>query len=205
MHLSFFRVFSWLDSSFYFNTEQYSGVWMYHRYSSIHPLCWQLKLLYTSWGRFLCGLNFSTPLGKDQGEQIARSYGKGVLSFLFSFQFSCLSIVDTQCYVGFKYTTYWFNSSTGYAVFTISVATICHHATVLQYHWLYSLFCAFHFLDLMHLIARSLYVLFTVTRFVHLPTIFSSGNPQLFSVFMDLILFSVCLFILFNSMLLLLF
>ena len=30
MHLTFFHVFSWLNSSFIFSTEQYSVVWMYH-------------------------------------------------------------------------------------------------------------------------------------------------------------------------------
>lgn len=52
-------------------------------------------------------------------------------------------IVDTQCYCVFGGTTQWFDRSMCYAVLTTSVAAICHHTTLLQYHWLYSLWCVF--------------------------------------------------------------
>ena len=58
-----------------------------------------------------------------------------------------LSIVDTQCYIGFRHTTLWFNKCVHYALLTTSVAAICSH-TSLQYHWLYSLCCAFYPHDL---------------------------------------------------------
>ena len=71
--------------------------------------------------------------------------GKSVLHFFFY-----LTIVDTWCYISLRCTTSWFNRSVCYAMLTTSVATICHHTTLLQYHWLYSLCCGFYSHDLIH-------------------------------------------------------
>lgn len=49
-------------------------------------------------------------------------------------KFFSLSIADTQCYISLRRTTQWFNFSIPYAVFTLRVAPICHHASLLQYH-----------------------------------------------------------------------
>lgn len=48
-----------------------------------------------------------------------------------------LSIFGTQCYLSFS-TTSWLNSL-HYVLLTMSVTSVCHHATLLQYHQLYSL------------------------------------------------------------------
>ena len=77
-----------------------------------------------------------------------------------------LSIVHTQCYISFRCTTQWFNKSICYATFTTSVATNCHHAVLLQYHWPYSLCCVF-ILTTYHFITGSLYLLLPLTHFAH--------------------------------------
>lgn len=59
-----------------------------------------------------------------------------------------LSVVDTRYYISFRCTTWWFNLSVCYVMLTPSVAIICHHPVLLQYHWLYSLCCAFYSNDL---------------------------------------------------------
>lgn len=56
-------------------------------------------------------------------------------------------IVNTQCYLSFMCTTQWLESSVLHALLTTNVATICHHTTFLQQHWLYSLSCAFYSCD----------------------------------------------------------
>ena len=53
-----------------------------------------------------------------------------------------LSVVDTKCFIGFRCVTQRFNKSIHYAMVTTSVATICHHTELLEYHSLYTLSCA---------------------------------------------------------------
>lgn len=86
MQWSSFHIFSGLDGSFPFLTESYSVVWLYHRlftHSStknilVASLFWhvKIKLPYTFVCRFLCGLKFSTHLGKYLGPRsvVAGSY-----------------------------------------------------------------------------------------------------------------------------------
>ena len=92
-----------------------------------------------------------------------------------------------QCYINFRYTAYWFDSSICYHMLTASVATICHHITLLQYHWLYSLCCTFHpmtysFHNCKFITPTSSLTFPFLLRPSPLPT------TNLFSVFMDLFL-----------------
>lgn len=76
---------------------------------------------------------------------------------------------------------------------TRRVVTVCHQQTFLQYHWLYSLCCAFHPHDLfIYLITGSLHLLMAHIYFLHashLPPLWQpsvcSGFFCLFVCFLD--------------------
>ena len=47
-----------------------------------------------------------------------------------------LSLADTQCYIRFRRTVWWFNVSVPYATLAASGATVWHHTAPWQYPWL---------------------------------------------------------------------
>ena len=59
---------------------------------------------------------------------------------------------------------------------TINLVTFCPHLNLLQYYWLYSIFCIVHPHDLF--LTGSLCLLIPFTYFDHPPTLLLSGNPQ---------------------------
>ena len=77
---------------------------------------------------------------------------KCIYDFVFFWVFDTLKkkteVEFTQCYISFKCTTQHFNFSIPYAMLTTSIATICHHTTLLLYLWPYSLCCTFYPHDL---------------------------------------------------------
>ena len=97
-----------------------------------------------------------------------------LLFMLFSHLLLCFW-VHIQCYLNFKHATQWFNFSVGYAVLTTRIDAICHHISLLQYYWLYSLCSAFYYRDI-HSTTGSLDLPLPFTHFAHPPT--PSGNHQ---------------------------
>ena len=63
---------------------------------------------------------------------------------------------------------------------TISVVTICHHTTLLQYHWLYSSMLCLLFLWLIHSKTVNLYLPLPFNNLPHPPSPLPSGNHQFF-------------------------
>jgi len=85
----------------------------------------------------------------------------------FSFFSFYLSVVDMECYISFRCTTWWFDKFIHYAVLTTSVATICPITSLLQYHWLF-LVLWFLFLWLTHSITGGLYLSLPFTNFAQI-------------------------------------
>ena len=74
------------------------------------------------------------------------SFSPSLLSPLGSVYFFIYCIVDIQYYSSFRLYNKWFGNFIHYSAFTmISAVIICHPRTLLQYYWLYSLCCTFHF------------------------------------------------------------
>ena len=105
------------------------------------------------------------------------------------------SIIDTQCYVRFRYTTQWLHSSVWNAVFTTPVATICHATMLLRYHWLYSLWGTFYSCDVfIPKLEAWIRPPLRLHPFSPSPSLHSIG---LFSVYTGLFLLFICLFMCF--------
>ena len=85
---------------------------------------------------------------KAKPELVLVAESKHIESLTYFSKMFYFSIVSTKCYISFRCTTYRFNFFICYTVLSISVPTICHHTTLLQHLWLYSLCCTFHALDL---------------------------------------------------------
>jgi len=71
-----------------------------------------------------------------------------VFVLLLEFYFSYWSVFGKQYCISARCTTWWSDTSIHDEVITIDRAATCHHAKLLQYHWLCSLCCTFYFCDL---------------------------------------------------------
>lgn len=129
--------------------------------------------------------------------------------FLLNFKNRYWSLTDVQCYVSFRRTAHWFDSSLHHWVLTIfSMVTICLHVITMLFFLFFfvvvitmvlAVFPLLYFLSpwLTYFTPGNSYFFFPFIYFTHRPTHLPCSSHQVFLHFQESVFSFLCSFILF--------